>query len=59
MKRLISTGKAARTLNTTEPPIVAGRRLWALDHVRQAARALGVLSPELENELRRAEEAPR
>jgi hypothetical protein len=51
-----STGGAARLLRETEPrlndlirrgrirplpPISAGRRQWDLDHVLQAARALG------------------
>ena len=62
MKYPLSTGAAARLLSKTEPqlaetvrrgrvrpepPIVAGRRLWGPGHILQAARALGVLTPEL------------
>ena len=61
---MISTGDAARMLQTTEPrlgelirrgkidpepPIVAGRRLWQTDHIRQAARALDRLTDRLED----------
>jgi hypothetical protein len=34
------------------PPVVAGRRLWSLAHVCQAARHLGLLDDELEQKLR-------
>ena len=62
----ISTGQAAQLLNTTEPrlaetvrrgkvspppPVMAGRRLWAPTHLRQAARALGLLTESLEERL--------
>lgn len=58
----LTTGAVARFLKTTEPRvaetvrrgrvtpepvIVAGRRLWTLDQVRQAAEALDLLTPEL------------
>ena len=57
MQRPKSTGEVAASFATTEPrlnhlirrglidpapPVVSGRRLWGLEHVRQAARALGV-----------------
>ena len=57
-----STGEAARLLHCTEPqlaetvrrghvvpepPILAGRRLWSLEHLVQAADALGVLDDKL------------
>ena len=57
MRYPISTGRAARILNTTEPrlaelvrrgriqpepEVVAGRRLWHRDHLLQAAEHLGV-----------------
>ena len=29
------------------PPVISGRRLWHPTHVRQAAEALGKLTPEL------------
>ena len=56
MKIPITTGGVARLLNSTEPQlgelvrrgkinpppaVAAGRRLWSLDHLRQAAIALG------------------
>jgi hypothetical protein len=62
MKYPLSTGEAARVLETTEPrlaetvrrrkvapepPIVAGRRLWGPSHLLQAAVALGVLTDEI------------
>ena len=37
-----------------EPPILAGRRLWALEHLLQAAEALGVLTDDLRAELEAA-----
>lgn len=58
----LTTGAVARLLNTTEPRVaetvrrgritpepvvVAGRRLWSLDQVRQAAEALGLLTDDL------------
>ncbi|MFN0007026.1 MAG: hypothetical protein ACKVXR_03885 [Planctomycetota bacterium] len=66
MKLPISTGQAARLLNTTEPrlaetvrrgkvqpapPILAGRRLWDLVHLLQAAENFGVLPDELHRRL--------
>ena len=66
MKFPISTGQAARLINTTEPrlaetvrrgkvqpepPILAGRRLWDLVHLLQAAENLGVLTDELRRRL--------
>lgn len=66
----ISTGQAARLLGATEPQlselvrhgkvsppptVFAGRRLWQPALVRQAAEALGTLTPELSVELDRAE----
>ncbi len=56
-KRLNELVRAGRV--HPAPPVRSGRRLWSGHHIRQAALALGVLSPEIENELRRAEEAPR
>lgn len=62
MKFPIPTGQAARLLGVTEPrlaetvrrgrvrpepPIVAGRRLWELQHLLQAASSLGVLTGDL------------
>ncbi len=62
MKYPISTGHAARLLDTTEPrlaelvrrgrvkpapPITAGRRLWERAHVMQAAQRLGLLTRSL------------
>lgn len=61
-----STGQVARLLKTTEPrlaetvrrgrvtpapTIFAGRRCWETEHIRQAARYLGVLTEELEQQL--------
>jgi hypothetical protein len=58
----LPTGAAANLLGTTEPrlsetvrrgrvspppPILAGRRLWDADQLRQAAEALGLLTEEL------------
>jgi hypothetical protein len=58
-----TTGQAAHLLQTTEPRladlvrkgkispepvIVAGRRLWTADQVRQAARHMGALTPEID-----------
>jgi hypothetical protein len=66
MKYPISTGEAAQLLGTTEPrlaetvrrgkvnpapPIMAGRRLWGPQHLRQAARHLDLLSEEFEERL--------
>ena len=57
-----TTGAVARLLNTTEPRvaetvrrgritpepvIVAGRRLWSADQIRQAAEALSLPVPDL------------
>lgn len=62
----MSTGAVARLLLTNEPQlsnlvrcgrvqpapeVVAGRRQWFPGHVFQAAKALGVLTPELEARL--------
>ena len=67
MRYPIPTGPAARILHTIEPrlnglirrgrlnnppPVVAGRRLWGLEHLLEAAAALGVLTPQLEVALR-------
>jgi hypothetical protein len=61
------TGAVVRLLGTTEarlqdlirrgkvqppPPISAGRRQWYAAHIFQAAKLLGVLTPELEAHLR-------
>jgi hypothetical protein len=61
------TGAVVRLLGTTEarlqelirrgriqppPPISAGRRQWYAAHVVQAAKVLGVVSPDLEARLR-------
>lgn len=74
MRYPISTGHAARLLQTTEPrlgeavrqgkvnpapPIVAGRRLWSAEHILAAAAALDALTEELENELNGRQEAVR
>ena len=63
----LSTGKGAVLIGVTEPqlaetvrrgkvkpppPLLAGRRLWAREHLLQAAEALGVWTVELEKELR-------
>ena len=57
MKYPLSTGQAAAYLGVAEPrlndlvrrgkidpapPVLAGRRLWEAEHVRQAAEELGV-----------------
>ncbi|MBM3495188.1 MAG: hypothetical protein FJX72_12835 [Armatimonadetes bacterium] len=62
----LTTGAAAQLLGTTEPrlaetvrrghvrpppPVQAGRRLWSLDHLLQAANALGLLTDELHAKL--------
>jgi len=62
MRYPLTTGQAATLLSTTEPrladlvrkgriapppEIVAGRRLWHLEHVLQAADVLGVLDGHL------------
>jgi len=62
MKYPISTGQAARVLNTTEPrlaeqvrrgkiqpepEVIAGRRLWHREHLLEAAEHLGILTDEL------------
>ena len=59
----LTTGTVAKLLNTTEPrvaetvrrgkvspapTIVAGRRLWLPEQVRQAAEALGLLTDNLD-----------
>lgn len=59
----VTTGAGAHLLGTTEPrlaetvrrghvspppPILAGRRLWSAEHLRQAAEALGLLTPDLQ-----------
>ena len=70
----ISTGHAAQLLGTTEPqlaetvrrgkvrpepPVFAGRRLWGLDHLRQAADALGIPTEDLRAKLEKeATDAP-
>lgn len=66
----ISTGQAARLLRVTEPRlaelvrrgrinpqsmVLAGRRLWQLEHVLQAARLLGVPGEALSDFDERAE----
>ena len=68
MKFPCSTGEAARLLGTTEPrlsetvrrgkvkpepTVIAGRRLWYLDQLIQAADALGLLTESLSLELNR------
>jgi len=62
VKYPIPTGRAAQLLGVIEPQlsetvrrgkvrpapwIVAGRRLWFAEHLIQAAKALGVLTPDL------------
>ena len=62
----LTTGVAAKTLGTTEPrlsetvrrghvdpppPILAGRRLWAPEHLLQAAEALDLLTDDLRQQL--------
>lgn len=71
MLRCYSTGQVAQMLGVTEPKvaelvrrgrltpppqIVAGRRLWGVDHVRKAAELLG-LDPSSRLEALDAEEA--
>lgn len=66
MKYPMSTGQAARVLNTTEPrlaeqvrrgkiqpepEVIAGRRLWHRDHLLQAAEHLGVSADALNTRL--------
>lgn len=66
MQYPLPTGSVARLLLTTEPQlsnlvrcghvlpapeVVAGRRQWFATHIFQAAKALGVLTPELEARL--------
>ena len=66
MRYPLSTGGAARLLGITEPrlaetvrrgrirpepPIIAGRRLWGPEHLMQAARALGLLTGGLQQQL--------
>ena len=73
MTILKSTGEVARLLGTTEPTlselvrrgriepaptILAGRRLWAADHISQAAAALGLATPDGTGPLAHAEMAP-
>lgn len=73
MKTPLSTGQVAALLATTEPrlnhlirrrliqpapTLVAGRRLWNTDHVREAAEHLGCLTPELEQQLAEPGEEP-
>lgn len=63
-----TTGVAAELLGTTEPrlaetvrrgrvtpppAILAGRRLWTADQLRQAAEALGLLTDDLRAQLAR------
>ena len=67
MRQPLSTGQVARFLGTTEPQIaetvrrgkvrpepriLAGRRLWGPDQIQQAAVALGLLTDDLERQLR-------
>ena len=33
------------------PPVAAGRRFWSRNHIRQAAEALGALTPAFEAQL--------
>jgi len=63
----LSTGEVARTVDVTEPelnrlirrgkirpepPIRSGRRAWSLQHLHQAAAALGIaLTPDLRAEV--------
>lgn len=62
----LTTGAAAKALGTTEPrladtvrrghvtpppPILAGRRLWSLKHLLQAADALDLPTDELRQQL--------
>ena len=73
MKYPISTGHAARLLDTTEPriaelvrrgrvkpapPVTAGRRLWDRAHVMQAAQQLGLLTRSLMERLDRELDKP-
>ena len=66
----LATGQVARILKTTEPPlseavrrghvdppprVVAGRRFWEPLHIRQAAKYLGLLTEELDQQLREEE----
>jgi hypothetical protein len=66
MPLTLSTGQAARLLDTNEPrladlvrkgkitpppEVVAGRRLWLMAHLLQAAEHLGVLTAELRAKL--------
>ncbi len=59
----LTTGTVAKLLETTEPrvaetvrrgkvvpppPVIAGRRLWSPNQVRQAAAALGLLTEDLD-----------
>lgn len=60
-EKLLMTGDAARLLGTSEarlseivrrgkidpPPVLAGRRIWSLRHVVQAAAVLGIPDVEL------------
>jgi hypothetical protein len=63
MKHPISTGRAARLIDVTEPRlsdlvrqgkvrpapwVIGGRRHWFAEHLEQAARALGILTPDLQ-----------
>lgn len=65
----VSTGRAAQLLDATEPQlsdlvrhgkvrpkplIIAGRRQWFLEHLLQAADALGILTADLQEILERA-----
>ncbi len=65
-----STGEGAKLLGTTEPllaetvrrgkvrpepTIIAGRRLWTPEQLKQGAEALGLLTDELARTLRDAE----
>lgn len=66
MQLPLPTGQVARLLGVTEPelaeavrrghvqpepPVLAGRRLWEADHIRQAAEHLGRLTSGLEQQL--------
>jgi hypothetical protein len=66
VKLPLSTGQVARLLRSTEPKlsnlvrcgliqpspeVLAGRRQWYAAHIFQAAKALGVLTPDLEARL--------
>ncbi len=65
-RRWLSTGQGARILGTTEPrlsetvrrgkvhpppEVVAGRRLWSLEQLYQAAEALGITAIDVRTRL--------